>query len=64
MADTLPFPNQRPPDYIKLTGEPEFNASRHLALEKPDEVISLQATWLFRKRYQKMSVRLRRLRCL
>ena len=43
MADTLPFPNQRPPDYIKLTGEPEFNASRHLALEKPDEVIFLQA---------------------
>ncbi len=38
---TLPFPNHRPPEYLKLENEPEFSAARHLALEMPQAVTSL-----------------------
>ncbi len=41
MGQTLPFPKQRPPDYIKLESEPVFDASRHLALEAPETIIKL-----------------------
>lgn len=43
MSETLRFPDQRPTEYIKLDGEPIFNASKHLQLENPDKVVSLQA---------------------
>ena len=38
---TLPFPNQRPPSYIKLENEPVFEAGKHLNLELPETVTSL-----------------------
>lgn len=41
MDQTLPFPGQRPPEYIKLENEPEFHAGTHLQLEQPSEVHSL-----------------------
>lgn len=43
MQATLRFPDQRPPEYIKLSGEPTFDAARHLQLEKPQSVTSLGA---------------------
>ena len=43
MAETLKFPEQRPPEYIKLDGEPVFEASKHLQLEKPQEIKSLES---------------------
>lgn len=43
MVGTLEFPKQRPPEYIKLEGEPAFNAARHLQLEAPQQVTTLQA---------------------
>lgn len=39
---TLPFPNERPPSYIKLESEPVFDPNVHLALGKPEKVVSLQ----------------------
>lgn len=41
MSETLSFPGQRPPEYIKLTNEPTFNAGKHLQLEAPGSVSSL-----------------------
>jgi len=41
MAETLNFPDQRPPEYIKLADEPDFNAARHLQLEAPVDIKSL-----------------------
>lgn len=41
MYATLPFPDQRPPDYIRLENEPVFDPAKHLALEAPDQQISL-----------------------
>ena len=38
---TLPFPNQRPPSYIKLENEPVFEAGKHLNLGLPETVTSL-----------------------
>ncbi len=41
MAQTLKFPSQRPPEYIKLEGEPEFDAAKHLQLEQPESLKTL-----------------------
>lgn len=43
MSVTLKFPDQRPAEYIKLDGEPVFDASKHLQLESPADVTSLTA---------------------
>jgi len=40
---TLPFPNERPTEYIKLKDEPVFDASVHLDLQMPETVTSLGA---------------------
>ncbi len=40
-AQTLPFPSQRPPEYIKLDGEPVFDPLKHLQLESPETQVSL-----------------------
>ena len=42
MTSTLPFPNERPPSYIKLTDEPVFDAGKHLALGRAETVTSLK----------------------
>ena len=42
MLQTLAFPADRPAAYIRLDREPEFNPGKHLALEKPASVQSLQ----------------------
>lgn len=36
-----PFPSDKPDAYRRLDGEPPFDAARHLALEKPENVLSL-----------------------
>jgi|GEM_PF-3853315 len=41
MPQTLDFPTQRPPSYIKLENEPVFDAARHLDLGRPDTTRSL-----------------------
>lgn len=41
MNQTLRFPDQRPPEYIKLKNEPAFDADRHLQLEHPISVSTL-----------------------
>jgi len=41
MEHTLPFPNERPPSYIKLDNEPVFEASKHLALGPPETIRTL-----------------------
>ncbi len=41
MRDTLPFPAERPPSYMKYSNEPEFSASRHLQLGQPEQITSL-----------------------
>jgi len=41
MSQTLRFPDQRPPEYIKLSNEPMFDARRHLQLELPTSVTTL-----------------------
>jgi len=41
MRKTLPFPSERPADYVKYSGEPEFSAARHLDLGQPVQVTSL-----------------------
>ncbi len=38
----LPFPEERPEQYLPLSGEPVFEPGKHLALEAPHSVISLQ----------------------
>ena len=43
MRETLRFPDQRPPEYIKLENEPIFDAAKHLQLEAPESVTSLDA---------------------
>ena len=43
MENTLPFPNERPPSYIKLENEPVFNAGKHLALGRAEKIVSLSA---------------------
>lgn len=40
-ADTLAFPDARPPGYAPLEREPDFDPARHLALEMPETVMSL-----------------------
>lgn len=40
--DTLVFPNDRPSEYIMLDDEPAFDAGRHLALGRPEHIISLE----------------------
>lgn len=42
MVQTLPFPSERPPNYIKLDGEPTFDPAKHLDLGTPETVTSLQ----------------------
>lgn len=41
MEHTLPFPNEHPMSYIKLSDEPEFVASRHLDLGQPETITTL-----------------------
>jgi len=41
MNQTLPFPDERPPSYIKLDKEPAFEASKHLALGQPEIIRTL-----------------------
>lgn len=41
MPDTLPFPNQRPPEYMKFDSEPEFDPVIHLDLQQPERITSL-----------------------
>lgn len=41
MLQPLPFPAGRPAAYVRLDGEPSFDAGRHLALEKPARSESL-----------------------
>ena len=43
MLNTLPFPADKPQEYIKLDNEPEFSAERHLDLGQPEKVVSLSA---------------------
>jgi len=42
MEHTLPFPNERPPSYIKLENEPVFDAKKHLALGQAETCLSLE----------------------
>lgn len=41
MAISLPFPDDQPPGFELLDGEPVFNPDEHLQLEQPDEVTML-----------------------
>lgn len=41
MKTTLPFPADKPAAYLRLRGEPRFDAERHLALESPARTVSL-----------------------
>lgn len=41
-AHPLAFPDGRPDGFPVLTNEPEFDAARHLALEAPGEIYTLQ----------------------
>ena len=41
MRDTLPFPSERPPSYVKFEAEPEFSSKHHLCLEYPKQITSL-----------------------
>lgn len=41
MAVAVPFPSVQPPGYTWLDAEPTFDPDLHLALEEPEEVISL-----------------------
>jgi len=41
MRDTLPFPNQRPPSYVKYDNEPKFLAHLHLDLGQPETITQL-----------------------
>ena len=41
MKTTLPFPDQRPPSYIKLSKEPVFEAGKHLALGPVEKITTL-----------------------
>ena len=40
-AATLPFPNERPAHYVKYDNEPKFDATKHLELGQPKQVLSL-----------------------
>ena len=42
LAHPLAFPSVHPSGYAPLEGEPEFDPARHLALEVPAEIISLE----------------------
>ncbi len=42
LAYPLAFPDARPPGYAPLEHEPVFDPMRHLALERPETVISLE----------------------
>ncbi|HKY94863.1 MAG TPA: hypothetical protein VJL84_06130 [Kiloniellales bacterium] len=42
IAKAIAFPNRIPESYIRLVREPEFVPARHLALEKPDRIITLE----------------------
>ena len=41
LAETDHFPTTLPPGFTFVEGEPEFDASKHLALEKPDQIVTL-----------------------
>ena len=41
MKNTLHFPCEKPPPYIRLQDEPVFSPREHLALEKPNSVVTL-----------------------
>jgi len=41
MENTLPFPNETPDGYIPRKNEPVFDASKHLALDAPETVLTL-----------------------
>lgn len=41
MGIAVPFPTQQPAGYEWLEDEPEFSPERHLALEAPDEIVTL-----------------------
>ena len=41
MRRALDFPADKPAPYVCLQDEPPFDAARHLALERPDETVSL-----------------------
>ncbi len=41
MRHPLKFPNQSPPEYLKLAKEPVFDAQKHLQLEHPDKITSV-----------------------
>ena len=42
LAYPLAFPDARPPGYAPLEREPVFDPKRHLALERPETVVSLE----------------------
>ena len=42
LAAPLDFPTPHPEGFPTLKSEPEFDPARHLAIEKPDQVISLE----------------------
>jgi len=42
IARAIGFPNRIPESYERLRDEPAFDPARHLALEKPDRVITLE----------------------
>lgn len=42
LAHPLAFPEARPSGYLPLEREPQFDPARHLALERPEMVVSLE----------------------
>ena len=41
LAETAHFPTTLPPGFSFVEGEPEFDASKHLALEMPEQVVTM-----------------------
>ena len=42
LRKSMTFPQQTPQEYIMLQNEPAFDASKHLQLEKPQTITTLQ----------------------
>ena len=42
LATTDHFPKTLPPGFTFVEGEPEFDASKHLALEMPDRIVTMK----------------------
>jgi hypothetical protein len=42
LATTDHFPRELPPGFTFVEGEPEFDASKHLALEMPDRIVTMK----------------------